>query len=124
MSLKDNYTNTPPALNEAQNAALSPITTALKNSTLTLDRLFQDIDNIIKSTAKNPNAKLKAIEMALSLHNVATPTNPGVSLAGGRITLELSARVDKIEGRAPKPIMAVVDTKSGGLIPDSGQEAG
>ena len=123
MSVSD-YPDDPVTSQDAQNAALSPITTALKNSSLTLDRLFQDIDNIIKSTAKNPTAKLKAIEMALSLHNVATPTTPGVPLAGGRITLELSARVDKIESRVAKPVMVTEDTETGGLIPDYSQKEG
>ena len=63
-----NNHNTPTPPEDTASSILSPITTHLKNSKLTLSRLCKDLNQVIKTTKDNPNAKLKGIDMALKLH--------------------------------------------------------
>ena len=57
-----------PTPQDAQEAILSPIHKQLKDSNLTLKRLCKDLNQVIKSTKDNPNAKLKGIDMGFKLH--------------------------------------------------------
>ncbi len=59
---------------DAQEAILSPITQQLKDSNLTIKRLCKDLNQVIKTSKDNPNAKLKGIDMGLKL-NQAYPAD-------------------------------------------------
>lgn len=95
MSLSDNYTDTPPNPDDTPATILSPITQALKDNNITLDRLSSKINDLIDckrpvsvdkkgntvDTNDNPS-QIKAVDMALKLqqaypaerHEVVTDT--------------------------------------------------
>jgi len=67
---------------DAQEAILSPITKALINNNLTLDRLCKDLNDVIITTSDNPNAKLKGVDMGLKLQQAYPAERQELEITG------------------------------------------
>ena len=98
MSLSDNYTDTPPNPDDTPATILSPITQALRDNNITLDRLSSKINDLIDckrpvgmdkegnaiDTNDNPS-QIKAVDMALKLQHAYPAERQELQVSGVQI---------------------------------------
>ena len=97
-------------------AILSPLAKALDDHNLTLDRLCQDLDSVIKTTADEPGHKLKGIDMAIKLNQAYPAEQHDLTLSPGGVADALMARIAANVNALPSPVPALTQ-----LSPDPDQ---
>ena len=89
-------------------AILSPLAQALDDHNLTLDRLCEDLDTVIKTTADEPGHKLKGIDMAIKLNQAYPAEQHDLTVSPGGVADALMARI----AANVKALPALPDTRA------------
>ena len=121
-------------------AILSPLAQALDDHNLTLDRLCNDLDDVIKTTTEEPGHKLKGIDMAIKLNQAYPAEQHDLTVTQNRVTDVLMARITANIKAVPcrikpgQPCLASAqsqadpagtsNSKSGKGVPRGGEGAG